>query len=219
MLWKRNCHNIGFGTFFLVFAFALFFSFFLGTHNTFATTVDCGDIMSSFVEGDRFLSYSLSSCDTSSLDSSKPWIYDVHVSSSSSSSVYAWLGFNASRFGPTLHNQPGSTVFNTLASSIDVNSTVVSPPQYNGQYFYYPYFVIAPIFYFDTLTLSVSDSFPTSDCPVCEECQVCPAIPENPYDDKFDKIIVAIYTCGAILLIIYFFYCIYGMIIKSTGGK
>ena len=58
-----------------------------------------------------------------------------------------------------------------------------------------------------------------SNCPVCEECQVCPAVPENPYDDKFDKIITAIYTCGAILLVIYFFYCIYRMIIKSTGGN
>lgn len=72
-----------------------------------------------------------------------------------------------------------------------------------------------------TWTVVVSTEPPGSepDCPVCEECQECPAIPENPYDDKFDKIIVAIYTCGAILLVIYFFYCIYRMIIKSTGSN
>lgn len=39
------------------------------------------------------------------------------------------------------------------------------------------------------------------------------------YSDELNGVITAIYTCGAILLVIYFFYCIYRMIIKSTGGK
>lgn len=54
-------------------------------------------------------------------------------------------------------------------------------------------------------------------CPECQECQVCPAIPENPYDDKLDAIKVAIYVVAGTILVIYFFYCIYRMIIK--GGK
>lgn len=66
--------------------------------------------------------------------------------------------------------------------------------------------------------LTLTDSLSSGDCPVCEECQVCPAIPENPYDDKFDKIITAIYVCAATVLVVYFFYCIYRMIIKSSGG-
>lgn len=39
------------------------------------------------------------------------------------------------------------------------------------------------------------------------------------YSDELNGVITAIYTCGAILLVIYFFYCIYRMIIKTTGGK
>ena len=68
------------------------------------------------------------------------------------------------------------------------------------------------------ITFILMDSLPAGDCPVCEECQVCPAIPENPYDDKFDKIITAIYVCAATILVVYFFYCIYRIIIKSAGS-
>ena len=39
------------------------------------------------------------------------------------------------------------------------------------------------------------------------------------YSQKLDGVITAIYTCGAIVLVVYFFYCIYRMIIKTTGGK
>ena len=72
--------------------------------------------------------------------------------------------------------------------------------------------------YLDSSTFTLMESLPAADCPVCEECQVCPAIPENPYDDKFDKIITAIYVCAATILVVYFFYCIYRMIIKSAGS-
>lgn len=39
------------------------------------------------------------------------------------------------------------------------------------------------------------------------------------YHEDLVKIYNAIMTCGAIALVLYFFYCIYRMIIKSTGGK
>lgn len=67
------------------------------------------------------------------------------------------------------------------------------------------------------ITFTLTDSLPSGDCPVCEECQVCPAIPENPYDNKLDNITMAIYTCGGILLVLYFFYCIYRIIIRNSG--
>lgn len=38
------------------------------------------------------------------------------------------------------------------------------------------------------------------------------------YHDDLVKIYNAIMTCGGVLLVLYFFYCIYRMIIKSTGG-
>lgn len=38
------------------------------------------------------------------------------------------------------------------------------------------------------------------------------------YHDDLVKIYQGIMTCGGVLLVLYFFYCIYRMIIKSTGG-
>lgn len=65
----------------------------------------------------------------------------------------------------------------------------------------------------NTITITLSEG--SSDCPICEECQ---PIPENPYDQKFDDIKKAIYVACATILVIYFFYMIYGIIIKPTGG-
>lgn len=45
--------------------------------------------------------------------------------------------------------------------------------------------------------------------------------PETVYGDYHDDLLSikhSIYVCGAIVLVLYFFYCIYRMIIKSTGG-
>ena len=66
--------------------------------------------------------------------------------------------------------------------------------------------------------VTFSENNPFSDsCPEPEEPEPCPVVPENPYDDKFDNITRAIYVCGAILIMLYFFYCIYRMIIKNSG--
>lgn len=72
-----------------------------------------------------------------------------------------------------------------------------------------------------TYTLVFSDTDPSSggSCPECEVCQVCPAIPDNPYDSKLDNITKAVYTCGAILIMLYFFFCIYQIIIKHGGSR
>lgn len=66
--------------------------------------------------------------------------------------------------------------------------------------------------------ITLTDTLP-SDCPVCEECQECPAVSENPYDEKLDNITQAIYVCAAVVLVVYFFYCIYRMLIKNSGVK
>ena len=42
---------------------------------------------------------------------------------------------------------------------------------------------------------------------------------QGDYHDDLVRIYKAIMTCGAVVLVLYFFYCIYRMIIKSTGGK
>lgn len=74
------------------------------------------------------------------------------------------------------------------------------------------------------ITFSYDFTFTLSDsiCPVCPDPEPapdppdCPEVPENPYDDKFDNITQAIYVATATLLVIYFFYCIYRMIIKGV---
>lgn len=72
-------------------------------------------------------------------------------------------------------------------------------------------------------TVTLTDSLPSAPCPEpeepepCPECEVCPVIPDNPYDDKFDAIVRAIYVGCATLLVLYFFYCIYRIIIRNSG--
>lgn len=75
------------------------------------------------------------------------------------------------------------------------------------------------------VTITLTDTSPTAPCPEpeepepCPECEVCPVIPDNPYDDKFDAIVRAIYVGCATLLVLYFFYCIYRIIIRNSGVK
>lgn len=86
--------------------------------------------------------------------------------------------------------------------------------------------------------LSLSDSLPGSSCPepevptgnldiiengqydVTNYATATVNVPqessETPYDNKFDQIIQAIYVCAGTMLVIYFFYCIYRMIIKGV---
>ena len=59
----------------------------------------------------------------------------------------------------------------------------------------------------------------TDDLSSCPEPDPCPPIPENPYDDKLDSIKTAIYSCGASLFVIYFFVCVYKIIVKDGGSR
>lgn len=194
MVWKKilNFPNTGFGTFSLAFAFALFFSFFLGTHNTFA---DVSDITYSFDFSNIPSWYELCSSSTCS---------SYHYMFVEPSNSYTCSG--ASGFYVYGLNSPNVLVPACVPSIISLDPNSSSPIGLTGG-------SMSGSGYSGNITITLTNSLSSEPCPVC------PVIPDNPYDDKFDKIIVAIYTCGAILLIIYFFYCIYGMIIKSTGGK
>lgn len=63
-----------------------------------------------------------------------------------------------------------------------------------------------------TLTNTLGES-----CSEPEEPEPCPVVPDTPYGDQLNNITMAIYTCGGILLVLYFFYCIYRIIIKNSG--
>lgn len=67
-----------------------------------------------------------------------------------------------------------------------------------------------------TVTLSENNPFEI-ECPEPEEPEPCPVVPETPYHDDLQSIKLAIYTCGAVLIVLYFFYCIYRMIIKGVN--
>lgn len=47
---------------------------------------------------------------------------------------------------------------------------------------------------------------------------VPPEVLPGDYDDEFSNVVTAIYICGASVIMLYFFYIIYGIIIKPTGG-
>lgn len=66
------------------------------------------------------------------------------------------------------------------------------------------------------LKWTLTDNYSSCSCP---DPEPCPEIPENPYDQKLDNITQAIYIASATLLVIYFFYCIYRLIIKNSGVK
>lgn len=58
---------------------------------------------------------------------------------------------------------------------------------------------------------SVSVDVPETECPTC------PSGGSNNYHDDLVNIQKSIIICGAILLVLYFFYCIYRFIIRNSG--
>lgn len=85
------------------------------------------------------------------------------------------------------------------------------------------------------ITFTLSTSLPSSDCPeppsavlnissngsydvsdYAEAVVNVPQVSDTPYDDKLDKLIVSVYVVAGTMLVIYFFYCIYRLIIKGV---
>ena len=192
---------IGFGIFLPVLLSALFVSpsyatdvsYTFDSSNSFATYTFCSW---SSCSGLRYLTITPSS---SYLNSSVNWYFQLQYFGGDPDYVNFTNNFN-----PALYSSP---IYLTLPSGnmgqlrISFTNSQNIPSDF-------------------TLAVVLSDTDPLSSsgsCPECEVCQVCPVVPENPYDEKLDNITMAIYTCGGILLVLYFFYCIYRMIIKNSG--
>lgn len=92
--------------------------------------------------------------------------------------------------------------------------------------------------YLSSFSLTVSDSLgssgitPTGNIDITENgtfdvtqyAQATVNVPSSgggdaPYTGILEGIKVSILTCGAIIVVLYFFYCFYRIIIRSTGGK
>ena len=115
----------------------------------------------------------------------------------------------------------------TVSLNFDKTSTIL-PTTFsysNGSYSYTPYFYLhvyqgytAPTT--TSITIGMTFSTDISDfASASEPCPVCPVVPDNPYDNKLDNITKAIYVCGASLLVIYFFFCIYKIVVKDGGSR
>lgn len=209
-------------------AFSFFFSLFFSFCPVSASSVNC-DFDVSSLNSVTIQSYDFSSdCDTSSLDSSKYWFYQIHFEHGSwsggvfNNTIFITLATSSAYYYQN-ENQPFYLVQNaTTFSRTRIGDYIVRDSDVR-----YHYFVIRTnvgqlnYLNFTAFSLKITDDVPFSvpDCPVCDECQECPIVPDNPYDEKFDNITKAIYICGAILLVIYFFYCIYRLIIHGLGGR
>lgn len=142
-------------------------------------------------------------------------ISDLPTCSDFSDFNYLYLDFSNSPISPD----------NAYISNYDFGINSLFPSRFNSATFNinYDYSSFTSLYFTSTnypfsFTYSVILSvYPLNSS--CPEPEICPVLPDNPYDPKFDEIIRAIYTCGAICLVLYFFYCIYRLIIKNTGGQ
>lgn len=110
-----------------------------------------------------------------------------------------------------------------------LNSSITSI-QYNAQY-QLPDYLAQSVIIIATLTDTSPFSIPSGSINITENgeydvssyAQAIVDVPveviQGDYHDDLIAIKVGIYTCAAVLLVLYFFYCIYRVIIKSTGGK
>lgn len=200
----------GFGILSLVLFFALFFSFYLNTNNSFATDYTYNIVN----DTDTLICKS-----SASSSGSVPLCSDLKTVTFISDSLFTGsirpsFGYDnsslrdCSSFGNSNLNLPFSA--SKSVSLVDLSG--VCSIRFGSTY--------SLSSSTNQWTVIVSTELPgDSDCPVCEECEVCPAIPDNPYDDKFDRIIVSIYTVGGILLFIYFLFTIYNMIFNRLRSK
>ena len=196
MLCLNRSMKTGFGFSFLVLFSVFFFSIFLGT-DTYALEYSVnitGNLIGICNNTNPSSSISGFACS----DFTYMYFYSNSDTSSVSESIY--LSFGS-------YNRISVDMFPVLTSIYPGNLSV-----FTNNFSYLPSGI--DIF----LVLTTENPFEDCDCPEPPPVEPCPEIPENPYDSKFDEVTRAIYTCGAILLVLYFFYCIYRMILKSTGG-
>lgn len=208
-----------------IFAF-LFFSFFLSagiSQDSYATSVTCD------LSGSNLAGYFSFPCDLSSVSQKKYISVDWSFTATSNTRYAPTYSFT---FGVLQSNPNPNAPVNYVRvsgylqygsigiTSSDSGSLISSISYWFGDSYRVELSNIANDSHSYTLIVTISDNLsellPDSDCPVCE---VCPVIPDNPYDNKFDAITKAIYTCGAVLIMLYFFFCIYKIIVKDGGSR
>lgn len=202
-----------------LFAF-LFFSFFLSfglSQDSYALDSSCS-LTTNFSLGSSYSRFYFSPCSDPGFTSGSDIYVHLEYSVSHTNTSYA-----SSVWIPFLYNPDSNYIFNNpsiylrsnnatqtgfidfVITSFPSNTTMVLR-SVNGS-----------VTGSATFTVSFSDVPPSSGS--TEPCPVCPVVPENPYDQKLDNITKAIYVCGAILIMLYFFFCIYKIIVKDGGSR
>ena len=211
-----------------IFAFLLF-SFFLSvgiSQNSYATSVTC-NLNFTLTTSTNGSNIYYQNCDTSSLSTSVSDYFitedvSLHLVRSGTSTIYF-------SYNPFYFNTSFTRDFQTYWFYGSNSGSAGTSFDFSRTYYY-----TRPVSNFNktwgfTRTNNIDISLTTfstvitiSDEPFISEpepCPICPEIPENPYDDKFDNITRAIYCCGAVLIMLYFFFCIYKIIVKDGGSR
>lgn len=92
----------------------------------------------------------------------------------------------------------------------------------SNNFIYFRIFLVSSVSGSVDLTFTYADSldeFFGGDPTPCPDPVPCPPIPENPYDQKLEDIKRAIIIVGAVPLVIYFFVCVYKIIVKDGGSR
>lgn len=149
---------------------------------------------------------------------------DYHYLIVSASNNNSLWDFNGLRF-----RYDGSSVLNQTSFSTPLSTLIFELPydghNYNLLEFYYPNTYDISVTY--TLTESLSPGSPTGSITLTENgtydvtqyseaiVDVPPTIEPGDYHDDLVSIKHAIIICASVVLVIYFFYCIYRIIIKA----
>lgn len=207
-----------------VFSFFLFFSVFGLSQDSFATSYDC--FLSSYSSGLVYPSTVCTDFPSSSEFSTNLYYYDLSLTYTNSTSGRLFMSL---RDNSNLTN--GSVFITDYNSSLSSLNYSVSGVFFVSNTFYssfsnvYKSYPLAFSFGNRPSGSTVTNiSFKITDdindlTSSSEPCPVCPEIPDNPYDNKLDDIKKAIYCCGAVLIMLYFFFCIYKIIVKDGGSR
>lgn len=199
--------------------FALFFTLFFASSSVSATSVDCN---LSYTMSGGFENFP-SDCDLSGL--STPVYYKGTFSLSSNSALSSNTR-NFYYFIPRLSNVYYTQ--NNLTFSYIKSSNITDTPNFSSPVSGVLSFVPGRLTVYSdnsfTFNVSFVGTFSDEPIPSDDDCDCpevpdsdCPPIPENPYDQKLDDIKNAIILIGAIMLAIYFFFCLYQII--RRGGN
>lgn len=221
--------------FMLFFVFSLLFCTSLFTLDSYATTVSCS--ISDYSSSSDYSNYSFSDCDRSSLDSDSTWYYYGLISFNFTGESYQNPLIDISSLANPNSNAPFSNLFMTSYSNQNRPSTVflvardwVSNRRFNFLHCQFCTISSSSIDISDSVSFSEGGITPSGNLDITENgtydvssyaqatVDVPPQTVEGDYHDDLQLINNSILISAATILVVYFFFCIYRLIIKGSGS-